>query len=83
MRTAGFYDISATLNPMGAKNGQTVYDIVAESWRRTVTRFGGHESLAVNIPKDYSEEEDVEAGDDVVIRPAEDRENVLELHFDR
>lgn len=66
---------------MGAKNGQTVFDVVAESWRRTVTRFGGHESLAVNIPKEYSDEHGIEPGDDVVIRPA-DNDASLELHFE-
>lgn len=66
---------------MGAKNGQSVFDLVTEFWRRKVSVLNG-ETLCVSIPSEYRDEQGIEKGDDVAIKPADDHEGVLELHFE-
>lgn len=62
---------------MASKNGDTVFDLVRDSYHRSVVEVG--DSHAVTIPKEIMEEKSIQKGDDVVIR--EDGQ-VLQIHFE-
>lgn len=67
---------------MEGRNGQSVFDLLTNGWRRKVTLLNGEGTLAVSIPAEYQRERSIERGDDVAIRPADGGEGVLELHFE-
>lgn len=64
---------------MASKNGDTVFDLVTDSFHRTVVEFGN--SKGVSLPKEYREDQDIEVGDDVVMKENHEK-GVLELHFE-
>lgn len=66
---------------MASKNGESVYDIVTDSWRRSVAQMNGSGSVGIYIPAEFAEEYGIEVGDDVAIREREG-EGILELHFE-
>jgi len=67
---------------MGARNGQSVFDILTAGWRRKVTPMNKDGTLGVSIPADILQELGIEKGDEVAMKPADDREGVLEVHFE-
>ena len=67
---------------MGARNGQSVFDILTEGWRRKLIQLNGGGTLVVSIPAEYQRDQGVEKGDEVAMKPADDRPGVLEIHFE-
>lgn len=67
---------------MGARNGQSVFDILTAGWRRKVTPMNQDGTLGVSIPADFLRDQGINKGDEVAIKPAEDRDGVLEVHFE-
>lgn len=65
---------------MGSSNGETVFDLVTDSYQRTVIEIS-QTTVGVNIPKDIRDEHDVKPGDDVVMKEQPESQ-VLELHFE-
>lgn len=65
---------------MAPRNGQSVFDLVTDCWRRKVTD-GGNGAHQVTIPAEYHQKHDIEIGDVVAIKPADEQDGVLELHF--
>jgi len=67
---------------MGARNGHSVFDIITNGWSRKVHKINGQGTLGIGLPAEYVDEQAIAKGDNVAIRRAEDRDGVLELHFE-
>jgi len=65
---------------MGSSNGETVFDVVSDSYQRSVVELSKH-TVGVSIPVDVKDEFDINQGDDVVMKEQSERQ-VLELHFE-
>lgn len=67
---------------MAARNGQSVFDILSEGWRRKLIQLNSDGTLVVSIPKEWRDKHNIAKGDEVAMRPADDRDGVLEVHFE-
>lgn len=67
---------------MGAKNGQSVFDILTDGWRRKLTPRNADGTLGVSIPAEFLRDQGAEKGDEVAIKKPADRDGVLELYFE-
>jgi len=61
-------------------NGQSIFDVFDNGYKRTVVATNGKGTPGVSIPQDLREAMDIELGDDVVVYET-DEDGVLELHF--
>ncbi|QGX95923.1 AbrB/MazE/SpoVT family DNA-binding domain-containing protein [Haloplanus rallus] len=61
-------------------NGQSVFDVFGNGYRRTVIDTNGKGTVGVSIPQELAESMAIEIGDDVVVYES-DKDGVLELHF--
>lgn len=69
---------------MASRNGQSVFDIITNGWRRKVLGLDGGNVIGVSVPADFARDNGIEPGQDVVITKAESQERpVLELHFEK
>lgn len=66
---------------MATRNGRSVFDIITNGFRRTVADLNGNGQPAVSLPSDWVDQHNVEIGDEVAIKPSDDDDRVLELHF--
>lgn len=67
---------------MGARNGQTVFDLITNGWSRKIVDRNASDSPHVNIPAQFVREHDIEIGDQVAVKRQDGESPVLELHFD-
>lgn len=68
---------------MASRNGHTVFDVVSDSFKRTVTEMGGGSTAGHSIPADLRRKADIDVGDQVVIKEAsEDSDALYEVHVE-
>ena len=66
---------------MATRNHQTVYDLVTDSYRRRFVSLGGGSSVGISIPADLAEDEDLEVGEELVIKEVDPEDEALfEVH---
>lgn len=67
---------------MAARNGQSVFDILTDGWRRKVIQLNSEGTLVISIPLEFRDDLGVEKGDEVAIKPSDDQDGVLEVYFE-
>lgn len=66
---------------MATRNGKSVYDVITNGYRRTVADLNGNGQRAVSLPSEWADEQNIDIGDEVAVKPADEKTGVLELHF--
>lgn len=66
---------------MSTPDGRSIFNLISNGYTRTVCEVGTG-TRGVTIPKELAEEKNIELGDEVVVRDSDDKDDVVELHFD-